>query len=158
MDKVTVKLIAFLGSGRFLAACVFFFSVWIGWNLLPNVHHFDPFPFPLLEMGVSIFAIILSVTVLINQNRQGKIESIQRDVEFEVNVRAEEEVTRLLTLVHEIHQKLGLNTAIDNKELEEMKSDTDLKAMYRWMACLTSDKCRWRQRAFTVQPVIMETV
>ncbi|NCD68351.1 DUF1003 domain-containing protein [Mucilaginibacter agri] len=124
-------MIGFLGSGRLLAACVLVFSGWIGLNLLPNVHHFDPFPFPLLEMGLSIFAVILSVTVLINQNRQGRIESIQRNVEFEVNVRAEEEVTRLLTLVHEIHQKLGLNAVIDNKELEEMKSDTDLKAIHR---------------------------
>ncbi|NCD68360.1 DUF1003 domain-containing protein [Mucilaginibacter agri] len=130
-DKITLKLIDFLGSGTFLTFCILAFTFWIGWNLLPLVHHFDPFPFPLLEMGVSIFAIILSVTVLINQNRQRRIESIQRDVEFEVNVRAEEEVTRLLTLVHEIHRKLGLNTAIDDHELEEMKNDTDLKAIHR---------------------------
>lgn len=130
-DQLTVKLISFLGSPGFLAACVLTFAAWIGWNLWPRLHHFDPFPFPLLEMGVSIFAIILSVTVLINQNRQGRIETIQRDVEFEVNVRAEEEVTRLLTLVHEIHQKLGLSVGSGDRELEEMKNDTDLKAIHK---------------------------
>ena len=130
-DQLTVKLVGFLGSPGFLAACVLTFAAWIAWNIWPHLHHFDPFPFPLLEMGVSIFAIVLSVTVLINQNRQGRIETIQREVEFEVNVRAEEEVTRLLTLVHEIHQKLGLSTGANDEELEEMKNDTDLKAIHQ---------------------------
>ena len=130
-DRITVKLIGFLGSPGFLVGCILVFAGWIVWNLWPQLHHFDPFPFPLLEMGVSIFAIVLSVTVLINQNRQGRIETIQRDVEFEVNVRAEDEITRLLTLVHDIHQKLGLSTGTNDKELEEMKSDTDLKAIHK---------------------------
>lgn len=81
-------------------------------------------------MSVSIFAIILSVSVLINQNRQGKIEAVRRQVEFEVNVRAEEEVTRLLNLVHDIHQHLGIKTKEDS-ELKEMKQSTDLKTIQR---------------------------
>ncbi|MBL4675078.1 MAG: DUF1003 domain-containing protein [Mucilaginibacter sp.] len=130
-DQVTVRVIAVLGSPVFLLTCILTFAMWIGWNLWPHLYHFDPFPFPLLEMGVSIFAIVLSVTVLINQNRQSHIDTVQRDVEFEVNVRSEEEVTRLLKLVHEIHQKMGLSSGESDRDLEEMKNETDLKAIHQ---------------------------
>ena len=127
-DHVAVFFIEIFGSIRFLLFCVLLFACWIFWNahLLWWLTPFDPFPFPILEMSVSIFAIILSVSVLINQNRQGKIEAIRRQVEFEVNVRAEEEVTRILAMVHDIHQHMGLKTSYD-EQLNEMKESTDLK-------------------------------
>jgi uncharacterized membrane protein len=79
-------------------------------------------------MLVSLFAIVLSVSVLINQNRQGRIEKIRQQVEFEVNIRAGEEITKMLTMLHEIHQKLGISSDAD-QELEEMKKNTDLKKL-----------------------------
>lgn len=130
-DKVAVFVVEILGSIKFLFFCLLLFTLWICWNvnLLPGLKPFDPFPFPILEMTVSLFAIILSVSVLINQNRQGRIEKIRQQVDFEVNVRAEGEVTKVLTMLHEIHQKLGLNTVAD-KELEEMKEATDIKQIH----------------------------
>jgi uncharacterized membrane protein len=138
VDKFAVFLINILGSITFLLICMLIFALWICWNL--NFFHplkpFDPFPFPILEMAVSLFAIILSVSVLINQNRQGRMDKIQQQVEFEVNVRAEGEVTRILNMVHEIHQKLGINTKAD-KELEEMKAPTDIKQIHH---CLDEEE------------------
>jgi uncharacterized membrane protein len=131
-DQITVFLVEILGSMKFLFCCILMFTLWICWNLhfFPSLKPFDPFPFPILEMTVSLFAIILSVSVLINQNRQGKIEKIQRQVEFEVNVRAEDEVTKILNMLHEIHQKMGLNSKED-KELEEMKETIDIKQIHQ---------------------------
>lgn len=136
-DKFAVFLVEVLGSIKFLLLCMVLFVIWICWNLnfYPVLKPFDPFPFPILEMGVSLFAIILSVSVLINQNRQGRIEKIQKQVEFEVNVRAEGEVTKMLNMLHEIHHKLGLSAATD-KELEEMKAPTDLEQIHQ---CIDGD-------------------
>lgn len=132
IDHFTVFLIQMLGSIRFLIFCGLLFMGWILWNihLFSWLKPFDPFPFPILEMSVSIFAIILSVSVLINQNRQGRIETIRQKVEFEVNVRAEEEVTRMLAMVHDIHKHLGLHQSADEK-IDEMKESTDLKEIQR---------------------------
>src|ERR1700748_2635852 len=82
-DRLSVFIIDILGSMVFLVICIFIFILWILWNLnlLPGLKPFDPFPFPILEMAVSLFAIVLSVSVLINQNRQGRIEKIQRQVD-----------------------------------------------------------------------------
>jgi uncharacterized membrane protein len=130
-DHIAVFITDVLGSMKFLIACLLLFIVWISWNIhfLPPLKPFDPFPFPILEMLVSLFAIVLSVSVLINQNRQGKIEQIRRQVEFEVNVRAENEVTKILNMLHEMQQHMGINVQ-DDKELEEMKEPTDVKQIH----------------------------
>ena len=131
-DQLAVIIITFLGSIKFLVACMLTFLIWIVWNLnlLPVLKPFDPFPFPILEMAVALFAIILSVSVLINQNKQGRIEKIKQQVEFEVNLRAEEEITKVLHMLHDIQQKLGLDSKED-QELEKMKEQTDIKQIHQ---------------------------
>jgi uncharacterized membrane protein len=128
-DQFAVWVATLLGSITFLIICIIIFTVWIAYNVnMPKP--FDPFPFPILEMSVSIFAIVLSVSVLINQNRQGKMDKIRQQVEFEVNVRAEKEITKMLTMLHEIQRKLGIEHNGD-KELEEMKTNTDVNQIHK---------------------------
>lgn len=130
-DTVAELIIGAFGSMQFLLACILLFAVWICWNLgLMGLKPFDPFPFPVLEMSVSLFAIILSVSVLINQKRQGRMDKIRQQVDFEINVRAEEEITKMLSMLHAIHQKLGINSN-DDKELEEMKETVDVKQIHK---------------------------
>ncbi len=88
------------------------FSVWIGWNtpLTP----FDPYPFGLLTMGVSLEAIVLSVLVLLSQNRQTAKDHIRSDIEYDVNLKAELEVANL-------HEKVDLLTESTSARLERME-------------------------------------
>ncbi len=129
-DQLVMGITQFLSSARFLIFCILVFALWLSWNLnlLSNTKPFDPFPFPLLEMSVSLFAIILSVSVLINQNRQGKVEKIRQQVEFNVNVRAEEKITKILNMVHDIHRKLGIERA--DQELNALKESIDLQQIH----------------------------
>ncbi len=128
-DKFGRLMTNSLGSIPFLLCCILFFALWMGWNLLSG-QRFDAAPFPILEMVVSVFAIILSVTVLINQNRQGQMDKIRQQVEFEVNVRAEEEITKVLNMLHDIQIQLGMDSAPD-RELEQMKESTDVKEIHQ---------------------------
>jgi uncharacterized membrane protein len=131
-DKLAVFITRIFGSMTFLLICIVFFALWICWNahLIPALKPFDPFPFSTLEMAVSIFAVILSVSVLINQNRQSQIEKTRQQVEFEVNVRAESEITKVLHMLHDIHLKLGISNAVD-QELEQMKQQTDIHEIHQ---------------------------
>jgi uncharacterized membrane protein len=131
-DRFAVFIAELLGSMAFLIGCMIFFTLWICLNAgaINTIKPFDPFPFPILEMMVSIFAIILSVSVLINQNRQSRVEKTRQQVEFEVNVRAENEITKILNMLHEIHQTLGLHSGED-QELEKMKKTTDVKQIHK---------------------------
>jgi uncharacterized membrane protein len=83
----------FSGSITFLVLHVGIFAVWIGLNL--TVGNFDPFPFGLLTMAVSLEAIILSTLLLFSSNRQTAHDRIRSDVEYEINLKAELEVAHL---------------------------------------------------------------
>ena len=130
-DRMAIFIANTFGSITFLCCCIIFFVCWICCNLsfLPGIKPFDHFPFPALEMVVSVFAIILSVSVLISQNRQGRIEKVRQQVEFEVNVRAENEITKILVMLHEIQKKVGINT--NDAELEAMKENIDIQKLHK---------------------------
>jgi uncharacterized membrane protein len=130
-DRIAQFITDNFGSIKFLCLCLILFMVWILWNmnLLPIVKPFDPYPFVTLNMSVSLFSIILSVSVLISQNMEGRREKIRGHVEFEVNVRAENEITKMLTMLHEIQKKMGINN--NDSELEIMKENIDLQQLHQ---------------------------
>jgi CRP/FNR family cyclic AMP-dependent transcriptional regulator len=106
VERATDWVAAFSGSLVFLAIHATIFTGWIGWNELAGRLAFDPFPYGLLTMAVSLEAIFLAVFVLISQNRQAAKDRIRSDIEYEVNVRAELEVSHL-------HEKVDhLNAAV----------------------------------------------
>ena len=86
----------FSGSMYFLSINAIWFIVWIAVNTLPlGLPAFDPYPFGLLTMIVSLEAIFLSCFVLISQNRQAEKDRVRSDIEYEVNIKAELEVAHL---------------------------------------------------------------
>jgi len=87
----------FSGSLTFLVIHIGFFAFWLTFNggLIPGLHGFDPFPFNLLTMCVSLEAIILSTLLLFSSNRQGARDRIRADIEYEINMKAELEVAHL---------------------------------------------------------------
>ena len=85
----------FSGSMPFLILNAVWFIIWIVLNTLPVIEHFDPYPFGLLTMIVSLEAIFLSCFVLVSQNRQAEKDHVRSDIEYEVNIKAELEVAHL---------------------------------------------------------------
>jgi uncharacterized membrane protein len=106
VQKAADWIADFSGSIPFLALHIAFFAAWILLNVprIPGAPMFDPFPYGLLTMVVSLEAIILSVFVLLSQNRQVAKERIRGDIEYEVNIKAEMEVAHL-------HEKVDLLNA-----------------------------------------------
>ena len=101
VDRVADWAAWFSGSVPFLLLHVAWFVIWIWINTtgISGIEKFDPYPFGLLTMIVSLEAIFLSCLVLISQNRQAAKDRVRSDVEYEVNVKAELEVAHL-------HEKL----------------------------------------------------
>jgi len=107
VERAADWIAAFSGSITFLMLHVVIFAAWI----LLNTHWlpgwtppmFDPFPFGLLTMVVSLEAIILSVFVLLSQNRQVAKDRIRGDIEYEVNLKAELEIAQLHEKMDRLH-------------------------------------------------------
>jgi uncharacterized membrane protein len=109
--KVADWISDFSGSLPFLFIHCGIFFVWIVLNAgplaKPPLGGFDPYPFGLLTMVVSLEAIILSVFVLLSQNRQVTRDRMRNDVEYAVNVRAELEVAHLHDKLDDLREALS---------------------------------------------------
>jgi len=95
MERAADLIAEFSGSIQFLLLNAAWFAGWIIWNTLPGVPHFDPYPYSFLTMVVSLEAIFLSIFVLVSQNRQAAKDRLRADAEYEVNLKAELEITHL---------------------------------------------------------------
>ena len=97
----------FSGSMAFLLVNAVWFALWIGLNTLPlGIPAFDPYPFGLLTMIVSLEAIFLSCFVLLSQNRQAEKDRVRSDIEYEINVKAELEVAHLHEKTDQIYSEM----------------------------------------------------
>ena len=104
-DRISGAITDFAGSMRFVYIHRLWFGLWIIVNagLLPaiglHVVPFDPFPFGLLTLVVSLAAMYLSTFVMIAQNRQSAVADARAKADYEVNVKAEREIARLTLLI-----------------------------------------------------------
>ena len=115
LQKIADWLAWFSGSMPFLIIHAIWFFIWISLNTFlasifpPNAdgsRGFDPFPFGLLTMIVSLEAIFLACFVLISQNRQAQKDKVRSDIEYDVNIKAELEVAHLHEKTDHIHEEM----------------------------------------------------
>lgn len=127
-EKIADVITAKSGSMAFLFLNVIWFSVWIVINLgwIPSIEPFDPFPFGLLTMVVSLEAIILAIVVLISQNRAGSIADVRGESDLQMDTITEHELTKLLQMVATLQEKQGIDTSKD-EELQEMLKPIDIQ-------------------------------
>ena len=128
MQVIANWLTTFASSTGFFFFHVLAFAAWLIWNTIPGFPHFDPFPFGLLTMIVSLEAIFLSIFVLMSQGRESQIGEIREELTLQVNLRIEEEVTKTLHLVAGLYTRLGLTLGND-PELKEMLQPLDPRKM-----------------------------
>jgi len=113
-------------SGRMIFAYVHI--VWFGlWILLNTgrfgVRVFDPFPYGLLTMLVSLEAIFLSTFVLISQNRLGEETERRADLDLHIGLLTEHELTRVLQMLDVIQDRLGI-VDHENSDLADLEMET----------------------------------
>ena len=96
-QRVSDRVTAFAGSMTFVAIHAVAYGAWIAVNLgaVPGVRAFDP-SFVMLAMEASVEAIFLSTFVLISQNRMMNAAAKQSDLDLQINLLAEHELTRLI--------------------------------------------------------------
>ena len=114
----------FSGSMPFLALNTAWFVAWIFINTFDvGVDRFDPYPFGLLTMIVSLEAIFLSIFVLISQNRQAEKDRVRSNIEYEVNVKAELEVAYLHEKTDRMHERMLEEFSKMRKAIESSRGE-----------------------------------
>jgi uncharacterized membrane protein len=126
--RIADSVTRFSGSMAFVWLHVVWFGIWIvlngGW--LPGYEGFDPFPFGLLTMIVSLEAIFLSTFVLISQNRMQAAADRRSELDLHINLLAEREATLILAKLARIEEKLGVEVSADEaRVVDELTQQTN---------------------------------
>ena len=85
---------------------VVWFGVWIAYNVAHGFSHFDPYPFQLMTLVVSLEAIFLSTFILISQNRQSRLAERRNHLDLQINLLSEQENTKMLMMLESIMHHL----------------------------------------------------
>jgi uncharacterized membrane protein len=128
-ERVAQAITAFTGSMRFVYLHLGLYGAWILVNLgvVPGVPRFDP-SFVVLAMVASVEAIFLSTFVLISQNRMAAAADKRADLDLQINLLAEHELTTLTALVTAMAQKMGIEAG-ENPEIREAARDVAPEAV-----------------------------
>ena len=125
VERASDSLTGIAGSTPFLVLHVVGLAVWIAWDVGGvGLRPFDPFPFGLLTMVVSLEAIFLSIFVLITQSRESAIAELREEVALAVQLNTEAEATKILQLVLGLYSRLGFSISHD-EELWRMLEPLD---------------------------------
>src|SRR5204863_8893861 len=119
-ERLAQAITRFTGSMGFVCLHLAVFGVWILINLglVPGVGLFDP-SFVILAMVASVEAIFLSTFVLISQNRMAASDAQRAELDLQISLLGEHEVTKLITLVSAVAERMGIETGKD-PELPEL--------------------------------------
>jgi uncharacterized membrane protein len=128
-ERVAQAITSFTGSMRFVYLHLALYGAWILLNLgvVPGVPTFDP-SFVILAMAASVEAIFLSTFVLISQNRTAAAADKRADLDLQISLLTEHELTKLAEVVSAIADQLGIATTND-PEIAEIERDVAPEAV-----------------------------
>ncbi len=131
-DRISDAIANFVGTILFVGLHVAWFAFWVGINL--GKFRFDPYPFSLLCMLVSLEGVLLSTFVLIKQNRMSQRADNRAHLDLQINMLAEQEITKLLQLQRLICKKLEIREAESDAEVRELSEVTAVGNLARELA------------------------
>ena len=131
VDRVADLIGGFSGSFSFVALHVIWFIVWflINTGVVPIFPRFDPYPFILLAMIVSVEGVLLSTFVLMKQNRMQQKSDARDQLNLQIDLLSEKEITKALQLLREISRKLEISETGLDAELNEMVDNTSVETL-----------------------------
>jgi uncharacterized membrane protein len=127
-ERITDRIAAFVGSLRYVALHAVILVLWILWNTAttPQLHHFDPFPYPLLDLILAFEAILVASFILMRQSRFGRRADEREQLMLQVLLLSEREVTAVLGMEQRIAKKLGLHEIAEDEEITQLSEHTPI--------------------------------
>jgi uncharacterized membrane protein len=143
VQAVIEKISGFFGSPAYFAFAVVFIVAWIAvnvWGMDKGWRHVDVPPFFWLQGLVSSNALLLTVAVLIRQNRLGQIAEHRAHLDLQINMLTEQKVTKTLQLVDDLRRDLTALRGRPDEEVAEMTKPADAHALMHAIKEKQSDR------------------
>jgi uncharacterized membrane protein len=130
-ERASDAITKFIGSTAFLLLQVLLVLTWSAINIgfIPGVKAFDPFPFGILALVISSESVVLTIFVLISQNRMARQAEKRSHLDLQVGMLAEQELTAMLQMQHKICQRLGIDVESAKQELKGFSDATDVSKL-----------------------------
>lgn len=127
-EKIADRIAAFVGSLKYVTLHFVFFAAWILWNTLTasKARHFDPFPYPLLDLGLAFEAILVASFILIRQQRISRRAEERDQLMLQVLLLSEREVTAVLGIERSIAERIGLHEVAKDEEISQLSEHTQI--------------------------------
>lgn len=113
-QRASDKITGIVGSWWFIFGVFALLAVWMVINAFAFIYRWDPYPFILLNFVLSTLAAIQAPIILMSQNRQSEIDRVRAEYDYQVNIKAEAEITDLQkdveiikSMLQDINKKLG---------------------------------------------------
>lgn len=97
-DKISDKITQFCGNIYFVYIHIVWFGAWLIYNLISE-NPFDPYPFGMLTLVVSLEAIILATFIMISQNQQGEITDLRSEADYQTDLKTEKRIAEILAIL-----------------------------------------------------------
>ena len=117
-DRVADTVASFGGSWAFIGTFLLTICLWMGLNLVPGKKPFDEYPFQFLNLVLAIVASLQAPIIMMSQNRQSEKDSIQSDLDYQVNLKNELEIKRM-------HDKLDAMHTAQLSEIRGIRATLD---------------------------------
>ncbi|MGI4791035.1 MAG: DUF1003 domain-containing protein [Janthinobacterium lividum] len=131
-QRTIEKVTAFLGRPLFLNLTIAAVALWVVLNLSAarlKITPFDPAPFSLLGWLVSTGGLLLTIVVLITQNRQARLAERRAQLDLQVNLLAEQKIAKLIALIEELRRDIPSVRNRQDLEAEAMSEAADAHAV-----------------------------
>src|ERR1700744_3382562 len=127
-ERIGDRIATFAGSFPFVAIHITFFVAWVATNTLSvgNLPHFDPKPFPLLDTGVALEAILLASFILMRQSGLAKCADERDHLMLQILLLTEREVSAVVNMNHQIAERVGLSAISRDVEIQKMAKPTSI--------------------------------
>lgn len=123
-QRVADRFATFIGSWTFIISQICLLLAWVGLNVFRWAHHWDPYPFILLDLTLTFQAALAGPVLMMSQNRQARLNEQRNHLDLQINLLAEQENTEMLILLRKISEKLGLQIT-NGSTLESLANVTD---------------------------------
>src|ERR1700736_6750563 len=127
-ERASDAIVKIIGNVPFLLLQVVLVFAWatVNLSLVPGVRAFDPFPFGILALIVSSESVILTIFVLISQNRMARQAERRSHLDLQVSMLAEQELTTVLQMLEKLCQHVGVDVASAALQVQGFSKTTDV--------------------------------
>ena len=105
-DRLADGVARFGGSWAFIVSFAVVLSAWVAVNVALHQRAWDPYPFILLNLFLSMLAAVQAPIIMMSQNRQDAKDRLRSELDFAVNRKAETEITQLAAKINRMEDRM----------------------------------------------------